>query len=248
MITQQDDHSRQVSGLFRRIAPWYDFLNHLLSLGWDIVWRKQLVRCVRMHRTTRLLDLAAGTLDVSLEVVRQHPCCCVLALDFSLPMLAHGQKKIRATKQASIVPVVADGRALPLPDHCVDCATIAFGIRNILPRHDAYREVLRVLTPGGRFCILEFGAGRRKILRGMYNVYLSRILPWIGRIFSGDPRAYRYLAKTIKAFPDARALSRELLAAGFSRVYSFPLTAGIVQIHVAEKGRIPAQKNSLTPT
>lgn len=235
MNSEQHDHGRRVAGLFGRIAPWYDFLNHFLSFGWDITWRKRLGRCVRMHRTFRVLDLAAGTLDVSREIVRQHPGSSVLALDFSFPMLKRGQKKIQIAKEPSILPVAGDGRLLPLPDQCVDCATIAFGIRNIKPREDAYQEVLRVLAPGGRFCILEFGAGRQKILRGMYNVYLERILPLIGRIFSGDPKAYRYLAETIQAFPDARALSRELLQAGFSRVYSFPLSAGIVQVHVAEK-------------
>ncbi len=235
MNSEQRDHGRLVSGLFGRIAPWYDFLNHFLSLGWDIVWRKRLVRCVRLSRTFRVLDLAAGTLDVSREILRQHPGGSVLAMDFSLPMLQRGQRKIQTEKQTAILPVTADGRTLPLPNQCVDCATIAFGIRNIKPREDCYREVLRVLTPGGRFCILEFGTGRRKILRGLYNMYLHRILPLVGWLFSGDPQAYRYLAETIQAFPDARVLSSELLQAGFSKVYSFPMTAGIVQVHVAEK-------------
>jgi len=235
MNSEQRDHGRLVSGLFGRIAPWYDFLNHFLSLGWDIVWRKRLVRCVRLSLTFRVLDLAAGTLDVSREILRQHPGSSVLAMDFSFPMLQRGQRKIQTEKHTAILPVTADGRTLPLPDQCVDCATIAFGIRNIKPREDCYREVLRVLTPGGRFCVLEFGTGRQKILRGLYNVYLHRILPLMGRLFSGDPQAYRYLAQTIQTFPDARALSLELLQAGFSKVYSFPLTAGIVQIHVAEK-------------
>ncbi len=236
-VAEQDDHGRQVARLFGKIAPWYDFLNHFLSLGRDIAWRKRLVRCARMQHTSRVLDLAAGTMDVSREIARQHPRCGVLALDFSLPMLMHGQKKIQP-ERSILMPVAADGRALPMPDQCVDCATIAFGIRNILPRYVAFQEVLRVLTPGGRFCILEFGTGRQKILRGVYNMYLHRILPWVGRVFSGDPQAYRYLAETIQAFPDARELSRELLQAGFARVYHFPLTAGIVQIHVAEKGLV----------
>jgi demethylmenaquinone methyltransferase/2-methoxy-6-polyprenyl-1,4-benzoquinol methylase len=242
MDTEQRDHGRLVSGLFGRIAPWYDFLNHFLSFGLDIVWRKQLVRCIRMHQTFRVLDLAAGTLDVSREILRQYPGSSILAMDFSFPMIQRGQRKISTKNQAAILPVTADGKALPLPDQCVDCVTIAFGIRNIKPREDCYQEALRVLTPGGRFCILEFGTSRQKILRGLYNVYLHCILPLVGRIFSGDPQAYRYLAETIQAFPDARSLSSELLRAGFSRVYHLPLTAGIVQIHVAEK---LAQRNEM---
>ncbi len=244
-----EDHGRQVVSLFGRIAPWYDFLNHFLSLGLDISWRKRLRRCVRVGRANRVLDLAAGTLDVSREIVRHMPDVHVLAIDFSEPMLRRGRKKIRTPRDLQILPVVADGRTLPVDGQSVDCVTIAFGIRNIRPREPAYQEVLRVLTPGGRFCILEFGAGRRKILRGFYNLYLNRILPMIGQIFSGDSQAYRYLAESIREFPDADALAGELITAGFERVYSVPLTFGIVQLHVAEKtgdfGNLPHSKPGL---
>lgn len=243
MKPDHTDHGRVVVGLFGRIAPWYDFLNHVLSLGCDVVWRKRLRRCVRIHRTDRVLDLAAGTLDVSREIVRHMPGVDVVAMDFSEPMLRRGQRKIRgrteqggSSSHTRIQAVVADGRALPARNESVDCVTIAFGIRNILPREAAYREVLRVLAPGGRFCILEFGAGRQKILRGFYNIYLRHALPLIGRLFSGDPQAYRYLAESIQAFPDARTLCGELLQAGFARAYSVPMTFGIVQLHIAEKG------------
>ncbi|GAB6059268.1 bifunctional demethylmenaquinone methyltransferase/2-methoxy-6-polyprenyl-1,4-benzoquinol methylase UbiE [Desulfonatronum parangueonense] len=241
MKTEHGDHGKQVVSLFGRIAPWYDFLNHFLSLGWDITWRKRLRQCVRTHQTRRVLDLAAGTLDVSREIRRHMPDVRVLAVDFSEPMLRRGQKKIRAAHETSIQPVVADGRALPVLTESVDCVTIAFGIRNIKPRQAAYQEVLRVLTPGGRFCILEFGTGRQKIMQGFYNLYLNHILPMVGRIFSGDPHAYRYLAESIQEFPTARNLSRELAAAGFERVYSVPLTFGIVQLHIAEKAGDAAQ-------
>lgn len=237
MNIEHGEHGRRVAGLFGRIAPWYDFLNHFLSLGWDVLWRRRLVQCVRLGDTLRVLDLACGTLDVSREVLRQHPGGRVLGMDFSYPMLQRGKRKIQKSGQTSIQPVAADGRHLPLPDRCVDCATIAFGIRNIRPREDAYQEVLRVLTPGGRFCILEFGSGRNRIMRGIYNIYLQRLLPMIGRVFSGDAHAYQYLADTIQAFPDARELAGELLQAGFSRVCSFPLTLGIVHIHLAEKAK-----------
>ena len=237
MKTEHKEHGRQVVGLFGRIAPWYDFLNHFLSLGWDVAWRKRLRRCVRVHRTKRVLDLAAGTLDVSREITRHMPDVDVVAMDFSEPMLRRGQRKIRSTGDGRIQPTVADGRALPAKAESVDCVTIAFGIRNIRPREAAYQEVLRVLTPGGRFCILEFGAGRQKILRGVYNVYLHHVLPLVGRIFSGDPQAYRYLAESIQEFPDAGTLCRELTRAGFDRAYSVPLTFGIVQLHIAEKER-----------
>lgn len=227
------EHGRRVSGLFDNIATWYDFLNHFLSLGQDIYWRNRLVRTVRPGPTGVVLDLAAGTLDVSREILRQHPGLKVLSLDFSLPMLVRGQKKVAGVP--AICPVQADGRLLPLPDGCVDAVTIAFGIRNILPRTDAYREILRVLAPGGRLCILEFGTGQARIWQGLYNFYLGTVLPRVGRFFSRNPEAYQYLADTILAFPNASVLAGELRDAGFDQVGCQALSSGIVYIHVARK-------------
>lgn len=226
-------HAQAVSGMFGRIAGWYDFLNHTLSLGQDIWWRHQLVRHVRAGEGATVLDLAAGTLDVSKEILRQHPGTKILAMDFARPMLVKGRPKIRL--HDDITPIQADGRRLPLPDSSVDCATIAFGIRNILPRTEAFAEICRVLRPGGRLCVLEFGSGKNRIWGGLYNCYLDRLLPIAGKIVSGDPAAYRYLADTIRNFPDADELGREMLDSGFARMFHRPLMSGIVQIHVGEK-------------
>lgn len=229
-------HGRKVADMFGRIAPWYDLLNHVLSLGQDYLWRYRLARLVRPVGQGPLLDLAAGTLDVSTELLRHYPQNRMLALDFALPMLARGaRKKIKGPRSGRIHPVQADGRRLPLPDACVDGATIAFGIRNIKPRSEAYGEVLRVLKPGARFCVLEFGTGSRRVWKGLYNFYLDKLLPAIGRVVSGDASAYRYLAETIKEFPDERTLEQEMIEAGFARVTHVPLCSGIVFIHVAEK-------------
>jgi demethylmenaquinone methyltransferase/2-methoxy-6-polyprenyl-1,4-benzoquinol methylase len=238
-----DEHGRRVADMFGRIAGWYDFLNHALSAGQDIYWRYRLARAARPEPGQTVLDLAAGTMDVSVELLRQYPECRVAALDFSLPMLERGKaKKLVDGREGRIFPVQADGRALPLPDQSMGAATIAFGIRNILPRQDAYRELLRVLKPGARLCILEFGTGSRRVWKGLYNFYLDTLLPFIGDRISGDPGAYRYLAETIKTFPDERSLARELADAGFARVYHVPMMSGIVYLHVAEK---PAQGASV---
>lgn len=227
--------------MFGRIARWYDFLNHALSLGQDIYWRYRLVRLVRPApgtapgRPWRVLDLAAGTLDVTLEILRRHPEARVTAADFSFPMLARGQAKIPAERRARVASVLADGRELPLRDGLFDAVTIAFGIRNIIPRQAAYAEIRRVLKPGGRFLILEFGSGRQRIWRGLYNFYLERLLPCLGRLASGDSEAYGYLARTIAEFPTAEELAEELRQAGFERTFHQPLLSGIVNIHVAEK-------------
>ncbi|EPR44734.1 Ubiquinone/menaquinone biosynthesis methyltransferase ubiE [Desulfovibrio sp. X2] len=230
------DHGRRVASMFGRIARWYDFLNHSLSLGQDVIWRRRLVRRLRLPENGMLLDLACGTMDVTLEALRQYPGARVAALDFSGPMLARGRDKAAAAgKAAVVVPALADGRCLPLPDASVDAASIAFGIRNILPREQAFCEIFRVLRPGGRLCVLEFGTGKARIWKGVYNLYLDRLLPMAGRLVSGDAQAYRYLADTIRAFPSARELAAEMTASGFSEVFWQPFLSGIVYVHVARK-------------
>lgn len=235
------EHGRRVADMFGRIAGWYDFLNHALSGGQDIYWRYRLAKAARPRPGSMVLDLAAGTMDVSVELLRQYPDCAVAALDFALPMLETGKaRKLKDGREKRIFPVQADGRALPLPDNSMSAATIAFGIRNILPREEAYAEFLRVLEPGARLCILEFGTGSKRVWKGLYNFYLDKVLPFLGDRISGDPGAYRYLAETIKSFPDERALGEELLKAGFERVYNVPMMSGIVYLHVAEKPAVPA--------
>ena len=195
-------HDAAVAGMFGRIVPFYDLLNRVLSLGLDQYWRKVLAQNVRLGDTGRVLDLAAGTLDVSLAIRRRPPSAIVPAMDFCPPML-----------------------------------TIAFGIRNILPREAAFAEMLRVLRPGGRACILEFGSGQERIWGGLYNVYLNHLLPRVGKVFSKDPGAYEYLADTIRKFPSALSLEKEMRAAGFERAWHEKLTSGIVCLHVGEKAR-----------
>lgn len=230
------EHGERVAAMFGRIAGWYDFLNHALSGCQDIYWRYRLAKAARPKPGETILDLAAGTMDVSVELLRQYPDCKVAALDFALPMLENGKaKKLKNGREDKIFPVQADGRALPLPDECMGAATIAFGIRNILPREDAYKEFYRVLKPGSRLCILEFGTGSKRVWKGVYNFYLDKLLPFIGDRISGDPGAYRYLAETIKTFPDERALAHEMSEAGFKRVYHVPMMSGIVYLHVGEK-------------
>ncbi|WP_297826806.1 ubiquinone/menaquinone biosynthesis methyltransferase [uncultured Desulfovibrio sp.] len=232
---QPRGHDAAVAGMFGRIARFYDLLNRLLSLGVDQYWRRVLARNVTPGQGGVVLDLAAGTLDVALAVRRRHPAVMVPALDFCPPMLSLGRRKLKDENARRVLPVAADAKRLPLPDASVDCITMAFGIRNILPREAAFAEMLRVLRPGGRACILEFGSGQERIWGGLYNFYLNRVLPHVGRLFSKDPAAYGYLADTIRAFPTARKLEEEMLRAGFARARHIRLTSGIVCLHMGEK-------------
>lgn len=227
------DHDAAVARMFGRIASWYDFLNRLLSLGIDQRWRRELAASARPGDGLAL-DLAAGTLDVALALRRAAPEATVAAMDFCPPMLAHGLPKLKGENRRRILPVAADARKLPLRDGAAACITMAFGIRNITPRGAAFAEMLRVLRPGGRACILEFGSGRERIWGGVYNAYLNHVLPLVGKAFSRDG-AYGYLAESIRAFPTAEELAAEMRDAGFARVWYRKLTSGIVCLHVGEK-------------
>ena len=222
--------------MFGRVAGSYDLLNHVLSAGLDIVWRRAMVRALLAPGLPEgpLLDLAAGTLDVSIQIARltNRP---IVAVDPCRPMLARGRAKLSPKFQAQIRPILADGLALPLPDARVAGATIAFGIRNIRPRPLVLAELARVIRPGGRLVVLEFGTGKRRLWGGLYNCYLRRILPIIGRVVSGDDEAYRYLAATIREFPDEEHLATELVQAGFANVSFRAMAGGIVFLHAGVK-------------
>lgn len=231
-------HDTAVAGMFGRIVRWYDVLNHVLSLGMDVYWRRVLAETARPGEAAVILDLAAGTLDVSLALRRRSPAVVILAMDFCLPMLRQGGLKLARKDIRGILPVGADAKRLPVAAASVDSITMAFGIRNILPRASAFAEMLRVLKPGGRACILEFGSGQERIWGGLYNLYLNHMLPRLGRFVSQDGGAYNYLADSIRAFPSAVRLEEELREVGFAHVWHKKLTSGIVCLHVGEKARL----------
>lgn len=221
-----------VGAMFGRIAGVYDLLNHLLSLGIDRKWRKELAGLTIAGQTGVIVDLAAGTLDVALAILKVHPEATVPALDFCPQMLLHGKRKLMDnTRLSRIVPVAADALCLPLKDGCADSITMAFGIRNIPQRDAAFAEMRRILAPGGRVCILEFGSGRERVWGGIYNCYLKYALPALGAMVARDASAYSYLSRTIMAFPAAAQLAAEMEAAGFENVGWRKLTSGIVCLH-----------------
>ncbi|MDR3320145.1 MAG: ubiquinone/menaquinone biosynthesis methyltransferase [Desulfovibrio sp.] len=231
-------HDNAVAGMFGRIARFYDLLNHVLSFGLDRRWRAVLAERALEKGGTVALDLAAGTLDVSLALRCLRPEITVVALDFCPSMLERGRRKLKGENAGRVLPVTANVKRLPVRANSANCITMAFGIRNILPRQAVYAEMLRALKPGGLACILEFGSGRERILGGIYNFYLDVVLARIGRIISRDNAAYNYLAETIRDFPTVPELEEELLEAGFVLVRSQKFTSGIVCLHVAEKSEI----------
>lgn len=233
----EDEHTRAVTAMFSRMTPWYDFQNHAFSLGFDFWWRRNLVRAVAPGPTGVVLDLAAGTLDVTLALIRRYPGLRVIAADICAPMLDYGMEhKAKPDEKERITPLVADARRLPLPDASVDAVTIAFGIRNVRPRAEALAEMHRVLTPGGRACVLEFAPVATPVFGVAYHWYLKNIMPRLAKLVSNSTEAYDYFADTVVRFPTPPAFSDELREAGFPFVQHFPFTLGVANLHVAVKG------------
>lgn len=238
---QAQIESGKVREMFSEIAPTYDFLNRLLSLGIDRRWRRKAVRRLLEAGGARYLDIATGTGDVALEILRQQrqrrqqeEAGLIAAADFSLPMLRLAGKKT-ARRNGDVSYLQADGLGLPFADGAFDGAVIAFGLRNFEDRAAGLAEMARVLRPGGRLVVLEFG--RPEGFFGLiYKLYFRAVLPVAGRIISGHPTAYRYLPETVYTFPDADALSAMFRAAGFAGVASEPLMGGIALIHSGRRG------------
>lgn len=221
-----------VQRMFSEIAPRYDLLNQLLSLGIDRTWRRAALASLgweaRPHGT--YLDLCAGTLDVGAALARERAFHGhVVGADFAEPMLRAGMSK---APRGRLAPVVADALALPLGDASCDGAVVAFGIRNVADLDAGLAEARRVLAPGARFVILEFSTPRRSVVRALYLAYFHHVLPRIGALVSGHATAYRYLPESVRHFPEAEALAQRLRAAGFTAVSWRSLTLGIAALHV----------------
>jgi demethylmenaquinone methyltransferase/2-methoxy-6-polyprenyl-1,4-benzoquinol methylase len=224
-----------VQRIFSEIAPRYDLLNRLLSGGIDRSWRRAAIRALGVDQrpSGTYLDLCAGTLDVGAAIAaRRGFRGMVVGADFAEPMLRAGRGKAPA---AVLTPVVADALSLPVADASCDGAIVAFGIRNVIDMPAAFREVLRVLTPGSRFVILEFSTPRSRIVRWTYELYSRRVLPLVGALISGHPTAYQYLPDSIAQFPSANHLKEIMADSGFANVSITLLTFGVAALHVGHK-------------
>jgi demethylmenaquinone methyltransferase/2-methoxy-6-polyprenyl-1,4-benzoquinol methylase len=220
---------RFIHGLFDSIVPTYDLLNHVLSVGIDIHWRKKIFRYIQSVEGKRAVDLCCGTGDLSRLLDRKG--ANVVSLDFSMNMLQRGVEK----KALAGSPMAADVSLIPFKDNTFHVAAIAFGVRNIPDLDDFLREVLRVLKPGGQFAILELSRPGRKIISHIYAVYLRNILPLVGGVLSGRRIAYQYLSQTIATFVDSTDLQAMLEKHGFRAVSRYPQTLGIATIIVSQK-------------
>jgi len=234
--------------MFDAIAPRYDLLNHLLSAGIDRRWRAAAIRSLQLTGRETLLDVCCGTADVALEARKpgrrgglgrrggpSGPLAArVAGVDFSSAMLALGLQKVRAAGELSRITLVrGDAMRLPVADRSIDAVTVAFGIRNVQRPGMACGEMARVLRPGGRLAILEFGVPRIPGIKPLYLWYFTHVLPRIGRVISGHNGAYSYLPASVGTFAPPAEFMQTLRDAGFSDVRADPLTFGIVYLYTA---------------
>jgi demethylmenaquinone methyltransferase/2-methoxy-6-polyprenyl-1,4-benzoquinol methylase len=219
-----------IKEMFAGVAPRYDLLNRVLSLGIDRAWRRRVVASLELRPEHRVLDLCCGTGDLALEIARWSSCT---ACDFTWNMLTRARAKSRSAGRP-VSLACADALELPFRDDLFDRATIAFGIRNLESMTAGLSEIRRVLKPGGRLAILEFSQPNRGWLKLPYRIYLDRLLPAVGGLLSRK-EAYRYLAESIQGFPVPEVLSELLAETGFVEPRYSRLSGGIVALHVATK-------------
>ncbi len=229
-----DNTKQNIGHLFNRIAGTYDRLNHLLSLNTDRRWRRRAVR--RLTPCEKVLDVASGTADLAIEMVRQDKVQQVTGIDISEEMLRIGDEKVRKADLASRITLQqGSALALPYPDGHFNAVTCAYGIRNFSDLNLGLQEMQRVLCSEGQLLILEFSYPDNKIIRFFYDFYFSKIMPAIGRKVSKDPSAYSYLNRSVKEFIWGEEMAEKLRAAGFRNVSFHPMTFGITTLYLAQK-------------
>ena len=221
--------------MFNRIAQRYDRMNSLLSLGLHHSWRRQLVAALgTLGPNDRVLDVASGTADVALEVLKTHEGVSVVGLDPSDGMLSIGRDKAKDRGLSERIELlVGDVQAMDFPDDHFAGATISFGIRNVPDRAKGLSEMVRVTRPGGRVCVLELGVPRSGVLAPFARLHMRFIVPWLGALLAGD-REYRYLQESIEAFPTPEAFQEMMERAGLRHVTITPQTFGAAHLYVGE--------------
>ncbi|HMN89616.1 MAG TPA: bifunctional demethylmenaquinone methyltransferase/2-methoxy-6-polyprenyl-1,4-benzoquinol methylase UbiE [Saprospiraceae bacterium] len=226
----------QVAKMFDNIAPRYDLLNRVLSLGIDRIWRKQAIEYLRPKAPRLILDVATGTADVALETARRLQPERIIGLDISSEMLQFGREKIHKQDMSHMIELQhGDSENLPFQDNTFDAITVAFGVRNFENLEKGLSEMHRVLKAGGQLVVLEFSKPRVFPLKQLFQFYFRYILPLVGRWTSRDQRAYSYLYESVQAFPEGDEFLNILQKTGYKSSQCKPLTFGICSIYLTEK-------------
>jgi demethylmenaquinone methyltransferase/2-methoxy-6-polyprenyl-1,4-benzoquinol methylase len=227
------DKARRVRSVFQSVAGKYDVMNDLMSLGVHRLWKQFALSLTGLRPGGRALDVAGGTGDLTLGMVKQvGKSGRVVLSDVNPAMLEKGRDRLLDAGIAGNVEcLVADAETLPFADHSFDCVMIGFGLRNVTDKPAALRSMLRVLKPGGQLIVLEFSTPTAPGLKPLYDAYSFRILPLLGRLVAKDADSYRYLAESIRMHPDQETLLAMLREAGFAQALYHNLSGGIVAVH-----------------
>lgn len=228
----------QVAEMFDNISPKYDLLNHLLSGGVDIYWRKRAIRELKQYADVspkKLLDIATGTGDFALEALTLRPEK-IIGVDISEGMLAHGREKMKKRGVDHLIEMkTGDSERLPFGDNEFDAVIVSFGVRNFENLLKGLTDMYRVTRPNGTCLVLEFSNPRQFPFKQLYSFYSKQVLPLIGRLISKDPSAYTYLPESVEAFPDGPDFLRIFEQAGFHQTRWIPLTFGVASIYLGKK-------------
>lgn len=242
-----DQKGAMVKGIFSKIARRYDTFNALSSLGIYKRWLARVASTAACGPSDRVIDVAGGTGDVAFELCRRCPPASIELTDFTPEMLAVARERIEAGEGCG-VPVTtneADAMNLPYADASFEVLTMAYGLRNFSDRLAAMREASRVLVPGGRAVILEFGTPPNPAWRAIYNVYLGHVVPAVGALVCGERDGFKYLSSSIRAFPQQDVIVSELLGSGFATASYRDCTGGIATVYLARKSPLVSVSTSV---
>ncbi len=231
---EERDKARRVRGVFDSVAPRYDLMNDLMSLGLHRAWKAYTLMVADLREGQQVLDIAGGTGDLAQAFARKVGATGkVVHTDINEAMLRTGRDRLLDAGLA-LPTVVCDAEKLPFPDASFDLVSVAFGLRNMTHKDAALREMRRVLKPGGKLLVLEFSKVWAP-LQKPYDLYSFSVLPWLGKKIANDSESYRYLAESIRMHPDQETLKQMMSEAGLERVEYFSLTAGVAALHTGIK-------------
>lgn len=232
---KEEGKKQQVAQMFNSISHKYDFLNHLLSGGIDIIWRKKAIKQLQNKGIKTILDIATGTCDFAIEALKINPEK-IVGVDISEGMLAFGKEKIKKLGLEDKIELkVGDSEKLAFDDNSFDAIIVSFGVRNYENLEKGLTDMLRVLKPGGYCLILEFSNPRKFPMKQLYSFYSKAILPILGRLISKDPAAYTYLPESVEAFPDGDNFLAIYNKVGYKNTQWIPMTGGICSIYLGRK-------------
>ncbi len=232
---QDASKKEQVAQMFNNISHKYDFLNHLLSGGIDILWRKKAIKLLKASKPQSILDIATGTGDFAIEALALKPEK-IVGVDISEGMLNVGKEKIKKLGVDHLIDLqLGDSERLPFEDNTFDAVIVSFGVRNFENLEKGLTDMCRVLKPGGTCIVLEFSKPKSFPFKQIYNFYFKYILPVVGNMISKDTAAYTYLPESVQAFPDGDNFLTVYHKAGFTQTQCKPLTFGISSIYIGKK-------------